>query len=241
MRVIGLLGGMSWESTAEYYRLINEEVRRRLGGQHSAAILMYSVDFEEVEQLQYSGGWDEAGDLLAADAQRLERGGADFLVLCTNTMHKVAPAIESAIEIPLIHIADATAEAIKKAEIANVGLLGTRFTMEEDFYRGRLTGKHGLDVLIPSADARAQVDRVIYEELCQGQVLEGSRSAYVEIIGQLAERGAEAVILGCTEIGLLIKPEDSPLPVFDTTRVHSEFAVDLALGERGWEYRAVEQ
>ena len=232
MRVIGLLGGMSWESTAEYYRLINEEVRRRLGRQHSAVILMYSVDFEEIERLQDAGEWDKAGEFLAGGAQRLERGGAEFLVLCTNTMHKVAPAIEAAIGIPLIHIADATAEAIKEAGIGSVGLLGTRFTMEEDFYRGRLSERHGLEVLVPDANERAQVNRVIYDELCQGQVLEGSRSAYVGIIEGLAERGAEAVILGCTEIGLLIKPEDSTLPVFDTTRIHAERAVELALSKQ---------
>ena len=229
MQVIGLLGGMSWESTAEYYRLINEEVRRRLGRQHSASILMYSVDFEAVERLQDAGDWDEAGQLLAADAQRLERGGAGFVVLCTNTMHKVAPAIEAAVNIPLIHIADAAAEAIKRAGIASVGLLGTRFTMEENFYRGRLFEKHGLEVLVPDANARTQVDRVIYDELCQGKVLEESRRVYVGIIEVLAERGAEAVILGCTEIGLLIKQQDSPLPVFDTTYIHAGRAVDIAL------------
>jgi aspartate racemase len=229
MRVIGLLGGMSWESTAEYYRLINEGVRRRLGRQHSAEILMYSVDFEEIERLQDAGQWDRAGDLLADGALRLERGGAEFLMLCTNTMHKVAPAIEAAIGIPLIHIADATAAAIKDSGVDTVGLLGTRFTMEEDFYRGRLSEQHGLEVLVPGADARAQVNRVIYDELCQGRVLGESRRTYVEIIEELAKRGAEAVILGCTEIGLLIKPEDSPLKVFDTTRIHAGRAVGLAL------------
>lgn len=229
MRVIGLLGGMSWESTAEYYRLINQGVRRRLGRQHSAKVLMYSVDFEEIDRLQESGEWGRAGESLAADAQRLERGGADILVLCTNTMHKVAAAIEAAVSIPLIHIADATAEAIKEVGIRRVGLLGTRFTMEEDFYRGRLSEKHGLDVLVPDADERSLVDRVIYEELCQGAVLEGSRQAYVRIIERLAEEAAQGVILGCTEIGLLIKSEDSRLPVFDTTRIHAEQAVELAL------------
>lgn len=229
MRVIGLLGGMSWESTAEYYRLINQGVRRRLGRQHSAKVLMYSVDFEEIERLQENGEWGRAGESLAADAQRLERGGADILVLCTNTMHKVATAIEAAVSIPLIHIADATAEAIKEVGIRRVGLLGTRFTMEEDFYRGRLSEKHGLDVLVPDADERSLVNRVIYEELCQGTVLEGSRQAYVRIIERLAEEGAQGVILGCTEIGLLIKSEDSRLPVFDTTRIHAARAVELAL------------
>jgi len=229
MRVIGLLGGMSWESTAEYYRLINQGVRSRLGRQHSAKILMYSVDFEEIDRLQESEEWGRAGELLAADALRLERGGADILALCTNTMHKVAPAIEAVVRIPLMHIADATAEAVKEAGIDRVGLLGTRFTMEEDFYRGRLSEKHGLDVLVPDADERSLVNRVIYEELCQGAVLEGSRQAYVRIIERLAEEGAQGVILGCTEIGLLIKSEDSRLPVFDTTQIHAERAVELAL------------
>ncbi|KPK81205.1 MAG: hypothetical protein AMS25_07290 [Gemmatimonas sp. SM23_52] len=231
MRVIGLLGGMSWESTAEYYRIINQEIRRRLGRQHSAKILMYSVEFEEIEEMQVAGQWDRAGQLLAEEAQRLERGGADFLLLCTNTMHKVAPAIEQAIQIPLIHIADATAERIRQANLRRVGLLGTRFTMEEDFYRGRLTEQHGLEVLIPTPGDRAVVDRVIFAELCQGQILEPSRQEYVRIIEALGREGAEGVVLGCTEIGLLIKPEHSPLPVFDTTQIHAEKGVQLALAE----------
>ena len=231
MRVIGLLGGMSWESTAEYYRIINQEIRRRLGRQHSAKILMYSVEFEEIEEMQASGRWDQAGQLLAEEAQRLERGGADFLLLCTNTMHKVAPAIEQAVKIPLIHIADATAERIRQANLRCVGLLGTRFTMEEEFYRGRLTERHGLEVVIPTAEERAVVDRVIFAELCQGQILEPSRQEYVRIIDALGQQGAEGVILGCTEIGLLIKPEHSPLPVLDTTEIHAAKGVELALGE----------
>jgi aspartate racemase len=231
MRVIGLLGGMSWESTAEYYRIINQEVRRRLGRQHSAKILMYSVEFEEIEEMQAGGQWDEAGQLLAEEAQRLERGGADFLLLCTNTMHKVAPAIEQAVKIPLIHIADATAERIRQANLRCVGLLGTRFTMEEEFYRGRLAERHGLEVVIPEPEDRAVVDRVIFAELCQGQILEPSRQEYVRIIDALGRQGAEGVILGCTEIGLLIKPEHSPLPVFDTTEIHATKAVQLALAE----------
>ena len=231
MRVIGLLGGMSWESTAEYYRIINQEIRRRLGRQHSAKILMYSVEFEEIEEMQVAGQWDRAGQLLAEEAQRLERGGADFLLLCTNTMHKVAPAIEQAIQIPLIHIADATAERIRQANLRRVGLLGTRFTMEEDFYRGRLTEQHGLEVLIPTPGDRAVVDRVIFAELCQGQILEPSRQEYVRIIEALGREGAEGVVLGCTEIGLLIKPEHSPVPVFDTTQIHAEKGVQLALAE----------
>ena len=229
MRVIGLLGGMSWESTAEYYRIINEEIRRRMGRQHSARILMYSVDFEEIERLQDSGDWDRAGEILAEEATRLESGGADFLLLCTNTMHKVAPAIEGALRIPLVHIADATAERILAAESRRVGLLGTRFTMEEDFYRSRLAERHGLEVIIPPPGDRAAVDRVIFAELCQGEVLEESRKEYVRIIEALAGQGAEGVILGCTEIGLLIQPQHSPIPVYDTARIHAERGVELAL------------
>ncbi len=231
MRVIGLLGGMSWESTAEYYRVINQEVRRRLGRQHSAKLVMYSVDFEESEQLQRAADWDRAGRILAAAAGGVQNGGADMLVLCTNTMHKVAPAIEAAIDIPLIHIADATAEAVLEQGIERVGLLGTRFTMEEDFYKGRLAEDHGLEVLVPDAEDRAIVDRVIFSELCLGKILEESRSEYERIIRGLADRGAEGVILGCTEIGLLVGPDDSALPVFDTTRIHSVTAVDRALSE----------
>ncbi len=229
MRVIGLLGGMSWESTAEYYRIINEEVRRRQGRQHSARILMYSVDFEEIEHLQNSGEWEKAGTILAEEASRLERGGADFLLLCTNTMHKVAPAIEEAVQIPLVHIADAAAERILAANSRRVGLLGTRFTMEEDFYRARLAERHGLEVLVPPANDRAVVDRVIFAELCQGEILDESREEYVRIIEALAGQGAEGVILGCTEIGLLIQPEHSPIPVYDTARIHAERGVELAL------------
>ncbi len=228
MRVIGLLGGMSWESTAVYYRILNQEVRRRLGGQHSARILLYSLDFQEIERLQDAGEWNTAGQLLASDARRLERGGADLLLLCTNTMHKVAEAIEAAIDIPLIHIADATAERIKARGLSLVGLLGTRFTMEESFYRDRLT-EQGLEVLIPNSADRARVDRIIYEELCQGSVREESRDTYRKIIQALADQGAQGVILGCTEIGLLIGPEDSPIPAFDTTRIHAERAVEQAL------------
>ncbi len=229
MRVIGLLGGMSWESSVEYYRIINREVRRRLGRQHSGKILMYSVDFDEIERLQDAAEWDRAGQLLAAEAGRLERGGADFILLCTNTMHKVASAIEEAVRIPLVHIADATAERIRAAGILRVGLLGTRFTMEEDFYKDRLAEKHGLEVLVPDHADRALVDRVIYSELCQGQILDQSREGYVRIISALADRGAEGIILGCTEIGLLVKQDDSPLPVFDTALIHAEKGVEMAL------------
>lgn len=230
MKVIGLLGGMSWESTIEYYRIINQQVRRRLGRQHSAKILMYSVEFEEIEKLQDSGDWDRAGQLLASEAARLQRGGADFILLCTNTMHRVAPAIQAAVRIPLVHIADATAARIKATNTSSVGLLGTRFTMEGDFYKGRLADEHGLQVIVPDQRDREIVDRVIYSELCQGQILDESRREYVRIIESLARQGADGVILGCTEIGLLIKPEDSPLPVFDTARIHAEAGVDLALG-----------
>ncbi|MGD8868605.1 MAG: aspartate/glutamate racemase family protein [Gemmatimonadales bacterium] len=229
MRVIGLLGGMSWESTVEYYRIINEEIRRRLGRQHSARILLYSVDFEEIERLQDAGEWTMAGKILAEEAMRLERGGADLLLLCTNTMHKVAPAIEAAVGIPLIHIADATAERIIAADSRCVGLLGTRFTMEEDFYASRLAERHGLQVLVPPPEDRAVVDRVIFDELCQGVISPTSRGEYVRIIGALADRGADGVILGCTEIGLLIQPEHSPIPVYDTARIHAERGVELAL------------
>lgn len=230
MRIIGLLGGMSWESTALYYRLINEQIRVRLGAQHSAKILLYSVDFDPIEKLQHAGNWEMAGRLLAEEAVRLEAGGADFLLLCTNTMHKVASDIEAAIEIPLVHIADATATSVEAAGVRRVGLLGTRFTMEEEFYRGRLEERHGLEVLVPNAADRRIVDEVIFAELCQGKVREPSRREYVRVIDELAGRGAEGVILGCTEIGLLVSGADSPIPVFDTTRIHSERAVELALG-----------
>lgn len=229
MKTIGLLGGMSWESTLTYYRLINEAVRDRLGGLHSAECVLYSVDFEPVEQLQSAGAWDAAGALLADAARRVESAGADFLVLCTNTMHKVAPLIEAAIEIPLLHLADATGETVRSTGFSTVGLLGTRFTMAEDFYRGRLAERHGLEVLIPSEPEREMIDRVIFEELCVGKCLDGSRRRYVEVISRLAERGAQAVILGCTEISLLVKPTDTSVPLLDTTAIHAERAVEWAL------------
>jgi aspartate racemase len=229
MKTIGLIGGMSWESSIEYYRIINETVRQRLGGLHSAQSLMYSVDFAEVERLQHDGRWDEAARVLVEAARRLERGGADFVLLCTNTMHKLADAVEKAIAIPLLHIADAAAATVKMEGLARVGLLGTRFTMEEEFYRTRLGG-HGLTVLIPEAADRDVVHRVIYEELVLGKILPESRDAYRRIIGALHRQGAEGIVLGCTEIGLLVKPEDSPLPLFDTTLLHARAAVDAALG-----------
>ena len=229
MKTIGLIGGMSWESTANYYRDINERVKQRLGGLHSARILLYSVDFQEIERLQHQGRWDEAGEQLGDIARRLEGAGADVVALCTNTMHKVAPAIEAALRVPFLHIADPTAQAVKQAGIGRIGLLGTRFTMEEDFYRGRLVERHGLDVIVPEPAERETVHRVIYDELCLGKVEERSRRAYRDIIAHLVERGAEGVILGCTEIAMLISPEDSPVPLFDTTQLHAVSAVDFAL------------
>jgi len=226
-KMIGLIGGMSWESTAEYYRLANELVRDRLGGLHSARLLLASVDFADIERLQVAGEWDEAGELLADIARSLEAGGAELLLLCTNTMHKVAPAIEAATSIPFLHLADATAEAVGAAGIRVVGLLGTAFTMEQAFYSERLA-RHGLQVLVPDAADRAEVHRVIYDELCQGQVLESSRDAVRAVIGRLADAGAQGVILGCTELELLIGQPDSPIPTFPTTRLHVEAAIEAA-------------
>jgi aspartate racemase len=229
MRTIGLIGGMSWESSLEYYRLLNEGVKQRLGGFHSAACVMVSVDFAEIEAYQESGDWLAAGKALGQAALALERGGAECVVLCTNTMHKVADAIQSSVRIPLLHIADATGRAVQAQGLRRVGLLGTRFTMEEAFYAERLREGFGLQVVIPQADDRQEVHRVIYEELVLGVVWEVSRQAYKGVIQRLAQNGAQGVILGCTEIGLLVKPEDSPLPVFDTTRIHAHAAVDFAL------------
>jgi aspartate racemase len=226
MKIIGLLGGMSWESSIEYYRIVNERVRERLGGLHSAHCVMYSVDFAEIEALQVSGRWEEAGSRLAEATTALKQAGADFLVLCTNTMHKVADQLTG---LPLLHLGDATAAAVRQAGIQRIGFLGTGFSMEQDFYTGRLAG-HGLDVLVPDADDRAEVHRVIYEELVVGVVREESRQAYRDVIGRLVSRGAAGVILGCTEIELLVGPEDSPVPVFPTTRLHAELAADHALG-----------
>jgi aspartate racemase len=228
MRTIGLIGGMSWESTAIYYQLANELVRERLGGLHSAKLVLSSVDFAEIEVLQTEGRWTEAGVLLAGEARRLEVAGADLLVLCTNTMHKVAGAIEEAVTIPLLHLGDATATAVVSAGLTTVGLLGTGFTMSQDFYRSRLES-HGLTVLVPGADDQALVHRVIYDELCLGVVRDESRSAYVEVVDRLVARGVEGVILGCTEIELLIGPDDLEVPSFPTTRIHVEAAVSAAL------------
>jgi len=229
MKIIGLIGGMSWESTIPYYRHINEFVKERLGGLHSANLVLYSMDFHEVERLQRSDDWQGAGQLLAAAARSLEAAGANCVVLCTNTMHRVAPAIEAAVRIPLLHIADPTAQVIKAAGFTAVGLLGTRFTMEQDFYRERLTVRHGLTVLTPSAADRELVHRIIYEELCMGTVLPASRDAYRKIIAALAAQGAQAIILGCTELSLLVRQSDSAVPLFDTTAIHALHAAAWAL------------
>jgi aspartate racemase len=229
MKRIGLLGGMSWESSAEYYRFVNEAVRKRLGGLHSADCLLRSVDFAAVEELQRTGRWNEAGKLLTAEALALVAGGAELLVLCTNTMHRVADQIAAAVEIPFVHIADTTADAVHAAGLSTVGLLATAYTMEQDFYVGRLERTHGLAVVVPDAEDRRLVHDVIYQELCLGIVKEDSRQAYRRVIGDLVGRGAEGILLGCTEIDLLIGPPDAPVPVFDTTRLHAERAVDLAL------------
>lgn len=233
MKIIGLLGGMSWESTLEYYRIINQEVKARRGGLHSARCLLYSVDFAEIEALQHLGQWSQAGALLAEAARRLELGGAEFVVLCTNTMHKVADAIQAGIGIPLLNIADATAEKIKADGISRVGLLGTRFTMEQNFYRGRLEQRHGLNVVVPEPEARDIVHRVIYDELCRGVIRDSSRAAYRGIIAELVKKGAQGIIAGCTEIELLVRDEDSIVPLFPTTRIHAVAAVDRALQSTG--------
>jgi aspartate racemase len=226
---IGLLGGMSWESSLEYYRLVNQEVRQRLGGLHSADCVLRSVDFAPVEQLQRTGRWDQAGELLAGEAQTLVAAGAELLVLCTNTMHKLADRITDAIGIPLVHIADTTAEAVRAAGMSTVGLLATAYTMEQDFYVGRLRDRHHLRVLVPGEADRRLVHEVIYQELCVGVVEERSRQAYRRIMRDLAGRGAEGILFGCTEIDLLVGPDDAPVPVFDTTRLHARKAVELAL------------
>lgn len=228
MKTIGLIGGMSWESSAEYYRIINREAQRRLGGAHSARSLMLSVDFGEIERLQHAGDWDALTAGMIAAARALERGGADFVVLCTNTMHRMADEMAAAVSIPLLHIVDPTAEALKAAGATRVGLLGTAFTMEQDFYKGRLAD-HGLEVLVPEPEDRATVHRIIYEELVKGEVREPSRAAYRDIIARLIAAGAEAIVLGCTEIMLLVRPEDSEVPLFDTTTLHALAAVDRSL------------
>lgn len=230
MKTIGLIGGMSWESTVTYYRLINEYVKNKLGGLHSAKILLYSVDFAEIEECQANGDWDKSAVILGAAALSLQKAGADLIVICTNTMHKVAPEISAVIDIPIIHIADATADALLAANITKAALLGTKYTMLQDFYRERLE-KRGISVLVPNGGDIETVNRVIYDELCRGVVSPSSREEYVRIIGELKQRGAQGVILGCTEIGMLIDGQCSLLPVFDTTVIHAEKAADISLQE----------
>lgn len=231
MKTIGMIGGMSWESSIEYYRIVNEAVKEKLGGTHSAKSVMVSVDFAEIEALQNAGDWEKAAQSMIECAGQVEAAGADFLVICTNTMHKMADDVQKNIRIPLLHIADATAEVIQTRELHKVGLLGTRFTMEGDFYRGRLTEKHGLDVIIPDEDDRAIVHRVIYEELVLGIINPASKSEYLRIIERLIDAGAQGIILGCTEVGLLIKDGDCRVPLFDTTLIHARKAAEFALTE----------
>ena len=231
MKTIGLIGGMTWHSTEEYYRLINEDVQRRLGGSSSARLVLYSVEFGEIEALQEAGDWERMTFLMTDAARRVEAAGADFIVICANTMHRTAEAITAAVRIPLLHIADATAAEIRGRGLKTVGLLGTRYTMEQDFYRRRLEEKHGLAVLVPDEAERRAIHDVIYHELGHGLIRDESRKAYVGIIDKLRRRGAEGVILGCTEIPLLVKPGDTALPLFDTTTLHAKAAVDLALSD----------
>lgn len=229
MKTIGLIGGMSWESSIEYYRIINQEAKKRLGGLHSAECIMFSFDFAEIEALQMVGDWETATQRMIQAAQQVERGGGECIVICTNTMHKMADAVQNAIDIPLIHIADATAEIIQAEKIETIGLLGTRFTMEEDFYKGRMIENFGLNVVIPDSDGRDAVHRIIYDELVVGEINDVSRQQYQAVIRALQADGAQGIILGCTEIGLLIKPEHSAIPVFDTTYLHALAAVEWAL------------
>ncbi|MFJ8518772.1 aspartate/glutamate racemase family protein [Lysinibacillus xylanilyticus] len=228
MKTIGMIGGMSWESSAEYYRLMNEEVKQQLGGLHSAKCILYSVDFQEIEHYQAKGEWSKAGQVLAEAAQSLESAGAEFIVICTNTMHKVIDIITEKITIPILHIADATANQIEKASLQKVALLGTKYTMEQDFYRARVEG-FGIEVLVPLAEERTEVNRIIYEELCLGKIEQTSKDHYLQVIENLVQLGAQGIILGCTEIGLLIKQEDVNVPVFDTTLLHAQAAVNMAI------------
>jgi aspartate racemase len=229
MKTIGMIGGMSWESSIEYYRIINETVRDKLGGLHSSKSVMYSLDFAEIEALQHQNQWEEAAQLMIMAAQHVQNGGADFVLICTNTMHKMAEEVQKQIDIPILHIADATAEAIKRKGLTKIGLLGTRFTMEEQFYRGRLESKHGLTVIIPSEDDREIIHRVIYDELCLGEIKSTSKDKYAAIIDKLIQAGAQGIILGCTEISLLVDAAQSAVPIFDTTLIHATTAVDYAL------------
>jgi len=233
MKTIGLIGGMSWESTAEYYRIINEAVKERLGGFHSAKIVMYSVDFKEIRELQLEAGWDEATNLMIDAARRVERGGADFVLICTNTMHKTAEEVEASIGIPLLHIADVTAEGIISSGLKKVGLLGSAFTMEQDFYKGRLIDKYGLEVVIPSQIERKVVDNIIFNELCLGEIKDSSREQIKTIMGNLVDDGAQGIILGCTELPSLIKQKDCSVPLFDTTAIHAKAAAEYAFRNLG--------
>lgn len=229
MKTIGLIGGMSFESTIEYYRIINELTNKRLGSYHSAKCILYSVDFEEIEAYQRSGEWDKSGEILAHSAKTLESAGADFILLCTNTMHKVVEQIENAIDLPMVHIADATAEKIKEAGIKKIGLLGTKYTMEQDFYKGRITDKYGIEVLTPNENDVEMVNEIIFKELVFGEIKEDSKKEYLRVMNDLIDSGAEGIILGCTEIGLLIKEEDTDIPLFDTAYIHALKAVEYAL------------
>jgi aspartate racemase len=231
MKTIGLLGGMSWESTANYYKAINEGVKAAKGGFHSAKIALYSVDFAEIEAMQRSGNWQGAAEHLRQAALSIQAAGADALLICTNTMHKVAPEIELSLSIPLIHIADATAQNLVKDGVTKVGLLGTAFTMEQDFYKGRLQNQFGIDVLVPNIEQRKRVHQIIYQELVKGEVREPSKQEYLRIVNDLAENGAQAIILGCTEIAMLIKQEDTSVPLYDTTQIHSDAAVNFAIDD----------
>ena len=229
MKIIGMIGGMSWESSIEYYRIINETVRAEMGGLHSAKSIIYSVEFAEIEALQHQDRWDEAAKILSDAARSIESGGADFAIICTNTMHKLYDIIQQNIQIPMLHIADATAESIKAEGIQKIALLGTRFTMEENFYKGRLMDNYGLDVIIPDSEDMEIVHHIIYDELCAGIIRSESKQKYADIIQRLVRNGAEGIILGCTEIGLLVKQEDSSVPLFDTTEIHAKAAVNYAL------------
>lgn len=231
MKTIGLIGGMSWESTSEYYRIINEEIKERLGGLHSAKCMIYSVDFEEIERFQSNGDWNGAGEVLGNAAYSLQKGGADFIIICTNTMHKVVEKIKENIHIPVLHIADATAKEIKRKDIQKVGLLGTKYTMEQDFYKLRIE-ENRIKVMVPSKKDREKINEVIYTELCLGKITSQSREYYKRVIEELVQEGAQGIILGCTEIGLLIKQEDVSIPIFDTTHIHAVEAVNFALQNR---------
>lgn len=231
MKTIGLLGGMSWESTTLYYKFINEEVRARLGELHSAKILLYSVDFQQIAVWQRQGAWQEAGQYCAQKALMLQKAGADGVVLCTNTMHEIAPMIEAAIDVPFLHIVDPTAEAIKKQGLRKVGFLGTRFTMERPFFKDRLRERCGIEMMLPNAEDRETVHRIIFDELCRGEILDTSKQIYRRVINDLADHGAEGIILGCTEISLLVKPDDAPVPLFDTAELHAKSACAWALAE----------